>query len=378
MILESYHSCVDQSVKQFDLLSESKIRLRQSQAISEHEVVPAKSEQEKLGKIITNENDEKIDVVFSSYKRYFGRYYGTCFFISAFAAMLVFLASKIVNDYVIGVWAHDENGDQQSRYWFYTSVTLGLTLSTTLGAYFRSGTCQLFTMRAGRLIHESMIDTILKAPVNLYFDITPLGRILNKFSKDLNGLETQMGWQLSSFLLNFFSLLQVFIVAVLAVQYIGLIIPCVLLLAITQVNKATNANTETNRLFSTTNSPLLSYIGETINGSSTIRAFNRQEEFIEGFHKLLDDNIIACLMKSGVQGWFAIRVDLIAIMLMFTISLICVLCRDAEDADPVLLSMLLSYIMTIQFNLTWSLKCFMYLQSNMVNAERCMKILNVP
>jgi len=34
-----------------------------------------------------------------------------------------------------------------------------------------------------------MIDKILHAPVNLYFDVTPVGRILNKFSKDLNGLE---------------------------------------------------------------------------------------------------------------------------------------------------------------------------------------------
>ena len=45
-------------------------------------------------------------------------------------------------------------------------------------------------MRAGRLIHENMVDKILQAPVNLYFDVTPIGRILNKFSKDLNGLET--------------------------------------------------------------------------------------------------------------------------------------------------------------------------------------------
>jgi len=50
-------------------------------------------------------------------------------------------------------------------------------------------------------------------------------------------------------------------------------------------------------------------------------------------------------MKAGVAGWFSIRIDLVAITLMFIISMICVLCRDMTD--PVILSMLLSYIMTI-------------------------------
>ena len=56
----------------------------------------------------------------------------------------------------------------------------------------------MFTLRAGRIIHEQMIERVVNAPVNLYFDVTPVGRILNKFSKDLNGLETQTGWMMSA------------------------------------------------------------------------------------------------------------------------------------------------------------------------------------
>tara|TARA_B110000285_G_C14780591_1_gene448295 strand:- start:125 stop:427 length:303 start_codon:yes stop_codon:yes gene_type:complete len=83
------------------------------------------------------------------------------------------------------------------------------------------------------------------------------------------------------------------------------------------------------------------------------------------------------MMKAGVTGWFSIRIDLVAITLMFIISMICVLCRG-EQADPVILSMLLSYVMTIQFSLGWFLKCFINYQANMVNVNRCLTILNVP
>ena len=34
-----------------------------------------------------------------------------------------------------------------------------------------------------------MIERVIAAPINLYFDVTPTGRILNKFSKDLNLIE---------------------------------------------------------------------------------------------------------------------------------------------------------------------------------------------
>ena len=81
-------------------------------------------------------------------------------------------------------------------------------------------------------------------------------------------------------------------------------------------------------------------------------------------------------MRAGVTGWFAIKVDLMAISLMFLMTMICVLARDFTD--PVILAMLLTYTMTIQGSLKWYLVCFNSLQGNMVNADRCMKVLDIP
>ena len=44
----------------------------------------------------------------------------------------------------------------------------------------------MFNFRAITNIHKDMIHKVLHAPINTYFDVTPIGRILNKFSKDLN------------------------------------------------------------------------------------------------------------------------------------------------------------------------------------------------
>lgn len=43
--------------------------------------------------------------------------------------------------------------------------------------------------KASKIIHKHILNRVLNAPINLYFDITPIGRILNRFSKDLSILE---------------------------------------------------------------------------------------------------------------------------------------------------------------------------------------------
>jgi hypothetical protein len=45
-----------------------------------------------------------------------------------------------------------------------------------------------------------MIDKVFNAPINHYFDVTPIGRILNKFSKDLTGIEREFAWEVGQFL----------------------------------------------------------------------------------------------------------------------------------------------------------------------------------
>ena len=91
---------LDQSVEKFTLGEDSETELRLKD-----------DKQKKQGKIITDENEENIQISFSTYKKFFGRYYGFSFFFCSQSAMFLFIFSRIANDYIIGTWAHDENGD---------------------------------------------------------------------------------------------------------------------------------------------------------------------------------------------------------------------------------------------------------------------------
>ncbi|CAH0581204.1 unnamed protein product [Chrysodeixis includens] len=50
--------------------------------------------------------------------------------------------------------------------------------------------------RAARLLHELLLEHVLKAPLQ-FFEVTPVGRILTRFSKDVEVLDTALPSQIS-------------------------------------------------------------------------------------------------------------------------------------------------------------------------------------
>jgi len=91
---------------------------------------------------------------------------------------------------------------------------------------------QLYCWSATKRLHEKMIHHVLRAPVNLYFDTTPIGRILNRFSKDLQELESGFSVLMGSLVAMVFSLLYVIIVAIFALYWIALLLPFIAYMSI--------------------------------------------------------------------------------------------------------------------------------------------------
>jgi len=130
-------------------------------------------------------------------------------------------------------------------------------------------------------------------------------------------------------------------VALIATYWIALLFPVLFIFSYFLTSKVLRSIRETSRLNATTKSPMISLLSESISGASTIRAFKKQEDFISRNNMLLNENIMAALMMSGVNLWYCVRIDMLSIFSMLCITLVCVLTRDF--VDPVLLSLLLNY-----------------------------------
>jgi ATP-binding cassette subfamily C (CFTR/MRP) protein 1 len=110
------------------------------------------------------------------------------------------------SDYVIGDWTSQSNEDQHKMVWFYSGLSLIFALCLALAIGLRMASVYHYSIKSDRKLHEQMIKSVGNAPINLYYDITPIGRVLNKFSSDLNELSQWFAMLYSAELAMFYNL----------------------------------------------------------------------------------------------------------------------------------------------------------------------------
>mmetsp|Transcript_32999 Transcript_32999/g.43464 ORF Transcript_32999/g.43464 Transcript_32999/m.43464 type:complete len:135 (+) Transcript_32999:1244-1648(+) len=132
--------------------------------------------------------------------------------------------------------------------------------------YLRVFILTYFSYNGTKQLHEEMMDRVIKAPVNNFYDVTPLGRLLNRFSKDLSVIESTLVFEIGTGYVNFYNLLSVFAISVFVVPWILLIFPFVLTITVLLYRASISATKEMARIESVTRSPLLSFLSEVING----------------------------------------------------------------------------------------------------------------
>ena len=130
------------------------------------------------------------------------------------------------------------------------------------------------------------------------------------------------------------------------------------------------------RIESVTMSPILSFMQETFNGSSVIRAFGRAKEFNEHSCKLVNKTTQANQVTIGVFAWYSLRLDVLVALVLVSGCTAVILLRNT--AKPVLLSMMLQYLLTLQTYIKYTMGNFGECERKMVSAQRLHDLVNIP
>ena len=140
------------------------------------------------------------------------------------------------------------------------------------------------SLKCSECLHDKMVLAILQSPV-LFFDSNPVGRILNRFSKDVGCLDELLP---KTFLVSIQLVLLVFasiiVPTVTNPWLLFFVVPLtVLVLYISKYYLKTSR--ELKRLESICRSPVYSHFSETLNGLDTIRTRGRQRDFVDQFYR---------------------------------------------------------------------------------------------
>ena len=150
-----------------------------------------------------------------------------------------------------------------------------------------------------------------------------------------------------------------------AVPLIIVVIAVYMIIAICLFLYSMRAYKDCYRIESVTMSPILSYFQETFNGSSVVRAFGKENEFKDRSFKLVNKTTQANQVTIGVFGWYSLRLDLLTSLILIAGCSACIVLRGT--ANPILLSMMLQYLLTLQAFLKYSMTNFGEIERKMVS-----------
>ena len=173
-----------------------------------------------------------------------------------------------------------ENQKDKTNLIIFGCLVLGSFIFATIRAY----GFLWASLRCSERLHDRMVVAILEAPV-LFFDSNPVGRILNRFSKDIGCLDELLPKTfLFSIQLALGMLASVVVPTVTNPWLLFVVVP--LAVAVVYISKYyLKTSRQLKRLESINRSPVYSHISETMNGLETIRTRGRQKDFVAQFYR---------------------------------------------------------------------------------------------
>ncbi|KAJ3072963.1 hypothetical protein HDU98_002550 [Podochytrium sp. JEL0797] len=221
--------------------------------------------------------------------------------------------------------------------------------------------------RASKRFHNSLIERIVYAPMR-FFDTTPIGRILNRLTKDISTIDNGVMRNFEEYLGTIMDAMAVLsvVVAVTPVFLVTLLPICVVYYSVS--SRFLACQREIKRLDSVTRSPIYSMFSETLVGVSTIRAYGSEQRFMTENLNRVDTNHRAFFYMWSANRWFGTRVSSIASCVILASAIGTVAMRDIIGAGLAGLS--LTWVLSFSDYLVWIVRIQAQLEMNMNAVER--------
>jgi len=328
-------------------------------------------EGKKPGKtLMTKEERATGSVDAKVYKDYLKAAGGITIGILILIAVVVLQISKFGNDIWLVYWTDD------TFHWAATSyiiVYMIWNISQILMNLLYSVFMSFNGFRASKRIHRDAISRVIMAPIR-FFDTTPLGRIINRFSKDQDSLDGMLFMAIQGFISSIASTITTIIFMLYAAPIFGIALFPLLILYYFVQKYYISTSREIKRLESLARSPLYANFTESLQGLPTIRAYNEQNRFIKHNQHLIDENNRPFHLQVTAQRWLGVRLECIGAFLVLFDGIAGLFLKDKLSAS--LLGLSLSYALQVTGSLNGIIRSLNELEINMNSAERLLYYAN--
>ncbi|XP_058780381.1 ABC transporter C family member 13-like isoform X2 [Vicia villosa] len=314
--------------------------------------------------------------VYKSYAAFTGWFIAVIICLSA----ILMQASRNGNDLWLSYWVDTtaEDGQTSNSMSFYLTILCLFCIMNSFFTLVRAFSFAFGGLQAATKVHNKLLSKLINAPVQ-FFDQTPGGRILNRLSSDLYTIDDSLPFIMNILLANFVGLLGIAIIlSYVQVFFLVLLLPFWYIYSRLQFFYRSTSR-ELRRLDSVSRSPIYTSFTETLDGSSTIRAFKSEDFF---FTKFSDHMILyqkTSYTETVASLWLSLRLQLLAAFIISFIALMAVVGSQGSlpisFGTPGLVGLALSYAAPIVSLLGSFLTSFTETEKEMVSIERALQVL---
>jgi len=360
-------------------LSRSSVQLEMDKKIEKQlrqDSMKAKKSKEK-GKLIENEKMETGSVKRKVYIDYI-KALGIWWYLLTILCYIISHAFNVFSQLWLSKWSDDsinpanfnDTALRNRRLVGYSGYGIGEMVFVFISTIALSLAC----LQAAKKIHALMLSNVFGAPMS-FFDTTPLGRIANRFTKDIDTADFGINMNVRGVLIyNFRALVSFTLITIETPWFLIALVPIVIIYCVIQTFYISTSR-QLKRLESTTRSPIFSHFQETVTGASSIRAYNLKDKFIQECCNRVDANHRIYYPNINAVRWLTLRLEFLGYIIVFLSALFAIVFRDT--LSPGLVGVSITSALTITNTLNNLIKSFSDLETNIVSIERCLEYTKI-
>jgi ABC-type multidrug transport system fused ATPase/permease subunit len=257
---------------------------------------------------------------------------------------------------------------------YYLVVLALIGLAGAVAALIRDLWIFFGSLNASWKLHNLLMGAVTGAKFK-FFDVTPLGQMMNRFSKDLEAVDQEV----APIAIGVFSCALGIVVTIVLIAVITpgfLIAGFFITVAYFFLGSFyLRSSRDLKRLESVQRSPLFQQFGETLSGVTTIRAYGDERRFIRDNLARINTQIRPFIYLWAANRWLAFRTDVLGDLVAFFAGVFVILSLGKIDAGSAGIS--LSYAIGFAENILWLVRLYSMNEQNMNAVERIKEYLEV-
>ncbi|RPB21589.1 P-loop containing nucleoside triphosphate hydrolase protein [Terfezia boudieri ATCC MYA-4762] len=229
------------------------------------------------------------------------------------------------------------------------------------------------SLRASNTLFQDLTKTVLRAPLR-WLDTVPMGRVLNRFSKDFETIDSRIANDVSSMVYNSLALVGVVAAGFFLTVYMVPLAATMLAISAIYASYYLSGAREVKRLESNSRSPIFEFFGSTLTGVATIRAFGKTEEYIEQMYQKIDHYSACTFYVWLFNHWVSYRLTLLGTFFILIVGIVVV---GMPNTNASLAGFALSFAMGFSMNVIWFIRRYANVELDMNSMERIVEYTQI-